>query len=110
MGKTHESELAGCEPAAAPWDEPEGDGLRRLTYALLAVYLAPVVLLVLVLGGVMVVLVKAVELVAGAARFVRASRPGASWLPEGAPRWWRPRAVPALRVSGRTGSGPGSPR
>jgi len=112
MSTTPEFERAGCDPVAAPVGDPKGDGPRRLTHALLAVYLAPVVLLVLVIGGVMVVLVKAVELVARAVKAVRgnpSAAPGAAAGPrEGGRPWSQPHAIPALRVSGRPG--PGSPR
>lgn len=83
--------MAGVDPPSGqdgehlvvedPSDEGEGSGLRRVTQAILAIYLAPVLLLVLVLGAV-------AGVVAGVFRV-------AAWACFQWPRGRRSEAVPA---------------
>jgi hypothetical protein len=112
MSKTPELELAGRDLVARPGGNPEGDGLRHLTHALLALYLAPAVCLVLLVGGVMAVVVKGVEL---ATRVIDAMRPVTppAWVPPARPIGARqsrtgrlPHGQSVTRASLRSGSVP----
>jgi hypothetical protein len=111
MSETPESGRAGRQPVGEPGTDPGGgrDGLRRWTQTLLAIYLLPAVLLVLVVGGVLMVVVKVVEVGSRAARAVRRAvapsrdapaRPSKGRLG----RFGRPRLTTAARVVSRARS------